>query len=318
MSYSNETCEGLKTIRDFIRWAASRFSEASLYFGHGSDNALDEALHLVFQALNLPWELPNEYLAAKLTICERKQIAQLIERRVSERKPVAYLVNKAWFCGQPYYVDERVLIPRSPIGELINNRFQPWLGNTEVKRILDLGSGSGCIGISASLEFTEASVDLLDISSDAQDVAQINIERHELWGRVQAIRSDLFDALATSVEKQKYQLILSNPPYVDHEDMKDMPDEYHCEPSLALAAGEDGLYFARIILAEAADYLCKDGLLVLEVGNSQWAMKKTYPEVPFIWPDFKDGGHGVLVLSAKDCRKYQGLFKQRVIHNNND
>ena len=316
MTHSNEPFEGLETIRDFIRWGASRFSEAGLFFGHGSDNALDESLHLVFQALNLPWELPDSYLNARMTNHERKQVAELIERRVTERKPLAYLVNQAWFCGKPYYVDERVLVPRSPIGELVNHRFQPWLGDTEVTRVLDLCSGSGCIGMAAAHEFSEAYVDLLDISSDALEVAGINIDRHELWGRVQAIRSNLFEALTTAVEKPKYQLIISNPPYVDEEDMSDMPEEFQHEPGLGLAAGEDGLDFARIILASAADYLTEDGLLVLEVGNSQWALQETYPEVPFVWPEFEAGGHGVLILSAANCREYQGIFKSRINSNN--
>ncbi len=317
MTYSIESCEGLETIRDFVRWGASRFSEAGLFFGHGSDNALDESLHLVFQVLNLPWELPDSYLGSRLTVTERRQVAELIEKRITERKPLAYLVNQAWFSGQPYYVDERVLVPRSPIAELLNHQFQPWLAaDTQVEKVLDLCSGSGCIGIASAYEFPEASVDLLDISEDALEVARINIDRHEMWGRVQAIRSNLFEALEASPEKPKYQLILSNPPYVDDEDMADMPDEFQHEPELGLAAGNDGLDFARTILALAADYLTDDGLLVLEVGNSQWALQALYPDVPFIWPEFEAGGHGVLVLSAENCREYQGLFKSCVLSNN--
>ncbi len=312
MTDAKQPCEGLKTIKDFIRWGASRFSEAGLFFGHGSDNALDESLHLVFQVLSLPWELPDEYLNARLTIDEREKVGQLIEQRVSERKPLAYLLNQAWFCGESYYVDERVLIPRSPIAELINHEFQPWLGETTVHRVLDLCTGSGCIGLAAAHAFPEASVDLLDISQDALEVAMINIDRHELWGRVQTACSDLFDVLDNTTEKPRYDLILSNPPYVDDEDMSDMPDEFHYEPHLGLAAGHDGLDFSRVILARAADYLSESGLLVLEVGNSQWALQEAYPEVPFIWPEFEAGGHGVLVLSAADCREYQTVFRHRI------
>ncbi|WP_368736495.1 50S ribosomal protein L3 N(5)-glutamine methyltransferase [Endozoicomonas sp. ONNA1] len=308
---ANEAYGGLVSIRDFIRWAASRFNEAELFFGHGSDNALDEAFHLVFQVLQLPWELPEPYMDCRLSLTEQKRVAELIERRVSERKPLAYLVNRAWFCGRPYYVDERVLVPRSPIAELIQQQLQPWLGDIRVEKVLDLCTGSGCIGIAAAHEFPEATVDLLDISEDALEVAGINIDSHELWGRVQAIRSDLFEAIDHAPEKPKYQLIVSNPPYVDAEDMADFPDEFGHEPELGLAAGEDGLDMARVILARAADFLDEKGLLVLEVGNSHWALRDEYPAVPFIWPEFETGGHGILILDAGNCRKYQPLFSSR-------
>ena len=304
--------EGLVSIRDFIRWAASRFNEAGLFFGHGSDNALDEAMHLVFQVLQLPWELPESYMDCRLSLQEQQQVANLIERRITERKPLAYLVNQAWFCGQPYYVDERVLVPRSPIAELIQQQFQPWLGDVRVERVMDLCSGSGCIGMATAHEFPEAIVDLLDISTDAIEVAGINLDHHELWSRVQTVESDLFSALDELDEKPKYQLLLSNPPYVDAEDMADFPEEFSHEPELGLAAGDDGLDMARVILARAADFLDEQGLLVLEVGNSQWALREEYPEVPFIWPEFQAGGHGVLLLDAENCRQYQPLFKSRI------
>ena len=312
MASSDESFDGLVSIRDFIRWGATRFNRAELFFGHGSDNALDESMHLVFQVLQLPWDLPEHYLDSRLTDSERQTLASLIEERTTSRKPLAYLLNQAWFCGLPFYVDERVLIPRSPIAELIQNRFEPWLGHVEVNRVLDLCCGSGCIGIAAAHAFANAQVDLLDISTDALDIAHINMDRHELWGRVQTSKSDLFESLDIPSERPKYQLILSNPPYVDAEDLADMPAEYSHEPTLGLAAGADGLDLARIILAEAADYLDERGLLVLEVGNSQWALQHDYPQVPFLWPDFANGGHGVLVLSADDCRKYQPVFKSRL------
>ena len=312
MTHSIEPCEELVSIRDFVRWGASRFNDAGLFYGHGSDNALDEAVHLVFQALNLPWDLPESYMGSRLTHNERTKVAGLITQRIEGRKPLAYLVNQAWFCDLPFYVDERVLVPRSPISELIRNEFQPWLGDVEVNRVMDLCTGSGCIGIAAAHAYPEAQVDLLDISVEALEVAHINIDRHELWGRVQALKSDLFSALDDLPEKPKYQLILSNPPYVDAEDMSDMPEEFHHEPELGLAAGNDGLDFARIILATAADYLDDHGLLVLEVGNSWWALQEAYPEVPFIWPELKAGGHGILVLTAEECCKHQAVFKNRV------
>ncbi|WP_216636830.1 50S ribosomal protein L3 N(5)-glutamine methyltransferase [Endozoicomonas ascidiicola] len=313
MTLSTESFDGLFSIRDFIRWGATRFNEAGLFFGHGSDNALDESQHLAFQSLQLPWDLPESYLDCRLTDNERQRLAALIEQRVSTRKPLAYLVNQAWFCGMPFYVDERVLVPRSPIAELILEEFQPWLGNhVDVTRVMDLCTGSGCIGIAAAHAFPEAMVDLLDISTDALEVATINIDQHELWGRVQATPSDMFEALDVLPETPKYQLILSNPPYVDFEDMSDMPEEFGHEPELGLAAGDDGLDFAREILSRAADFLDQDGLLVLEVGNSHWALRDEYPEVPFIWPDFEQGGHGVMLLSAEDCRTYQLLFKSKL------
>ena len=313
MTHSIESCEGLVSIRDFVRWGASQFNEAGLFYGHGSDNGLDEAMHLVFQTLQLPWDLPESYLDSRITLSERAKIADLMKQRIEGRKPLAYLVNQAWFCDMPFYVDERVLVPRSPISELIRNDFQPWLGDVEVSRVMDLCSGSGCIGIATACAYPGSQVDLLDISDDALEVAHINIDRHELWGRVQTFKSDLFSVLDGLPEKPKYQLILSNPPYVDAEDMADMPEEFHHEPELGLAAGDDGLDFAHVILATAADYLDDKGLLVLEVGNSQWALQEAYPEVPFIWPEFEAGGHGILVLPAQECRQYQTLFKNNEI-----
>lgn len=309
-----ELCsDGLVSIRDYIRWAASRFNEAELFFGHGSDNALDEAMHLVMQVLRLPWDLPESYMDCRLTPQERNAIHVLVERRIKERKPLAYLLNRAWFCGQPYYVDERVLVPRSPIAELINQGFQPWLGDVKVERALDLCSGSGCIGLAMAHCYPEVSVDLLDISEEALEVARINIDGHEMWGRVQAVRSDLFEAIDSGPGHPRYQLLVSNPPYVDAEDMADFPAEFGHEPELGLAAGADGLDMARAILARAADFLTEDGLLVLEVGNSQWTLMETYSEVPFIWPEFAEGGHGVLVLTAEHCRQYRELFKSKLV-----
>lgn len=297
--------DGLVSIQDFVRWAYSRFNETGLFYGHGSDNSWDEAVNLVLQALHLPWDFDKQLLACRLTDVERKRLTLLIHRRIEERIPTAYLVNQAWFCGLPFYVDERVLVPRSPIAELINNGFNPWLGKSEPTRILDLCTGSGCIGIACAYEFDEACVDLADISADALDVARVNIDQHDLWDRVEAVESDLFDGLAG----RRYQLIVSNPPYVDAEDLSDMPDEFQHEPVLGLEAGIDGLDIVKRMLAQAADYLDPDGLLVVEVGNSGPALQDAFAEVPFTWLEFENGGDGVFALTAQQCQEYQLCFQ---------
>ncbi|MCL6414531.1 50S ribosomal protein L3 N(5)-glutamine methyltransferase [Aestuariirhabdus sp. Z084] len=302
------TANGLSTIADYIRWAFSRFNEAELFYGHGTDNGWDEAVQLVLQSLHLPWDFDRSLMSCHLTETEQHLLQQQIDRRIDERIPLAYLINKAWFCGMPFYVDERVLVPRSPIAELIEQEFQPWLGDTRVSKVLDLCTGSGCIGIACAAAYPEAEVDLVDLSEEALQVATINVDNHELLGRVECIQSDLFCALAD----RQYDLIVSNPPYVDAEDLGDMPAEFHHEPELGLAAGNDGLDLAWRILAQAADYLSDQGLLVMEVGNSWVALQQQAPEVPFAWVEFAHGGDGVLALSADDCRKYQDQFKMLV------
>ncbi|MDE1461154.1 50S ribosomal protein L3 N(5)-glutamine methyltransferase [Spartinivicinus poritis] len=297
--------QGLSTIRDFIRWAYSRFNQADLFYGHGADNSWDEAVHLVLQSLALPWDIEQPLFDCHLTDDEKQHVASLIHQRIEQRTPTAYLVNQAWFCGLPFYVDERVLVPRSPIAELINNQFRPWLVANSVDRVLDLCAGSGCIGIASAYAFPDAQVDIVDISTDALQVATVNVDQHELNHRVSLVQSDLYQALS----QQRYQLIVSNPPYVDAEDMADMPAEFHHEPALGLEAGADGLDLAKHILAKAADYLTDDGLLVVEVGNSQWALEEQFPQVPFTWVEFEQGGHGVFVLSAADCKQYQPVFQ---------
>ncbi|MBD2859622.1 50S ribosomal protein L3 N(5)-glutamine methyltransferase [Spongiibacter sp. KMU-158] len=294
----------LHTVRDFIRFGLSEFARAGLFFGHGTDNGYDEAMVLVFHALNLPMDLQEQVLDCRLVSEEKQQVLALFDRRVAERLPAAYLTREAWFCGLSFYVDERVLVPRSPIAELIEQHFSPWLLGVEPTRILDLCTGSGCIGIASAYAFENAEVDLADISSDALDVAQINIARHELGHRVQARQSDVFDGLGDT----RYDLIVSNPPYVDAEDLADMPDEYHREPVLGLAAGGDGLDIARRILREAAGHLNPGGLLVVEVGNSCIALDEAFPNVPFTWLEFERGGHGVFTLSREQLEQYQAEF----------
>ncbi|UZD67521.1 50S ribosomal protein L3 N(5)-glutamine methyltransferase [Marinobacter sp. AN1] len=286
--------DDLITVRDYLRYAASRFSEAGLYYGHGTDNLWDEAVLLVMRSLHLPLENNNLFLEARLTRDERQLILERIERRINERRPVAYLIGEAWFMGLPFHVDERVLVPRSPISELLEARLQPWLADHPVERILDLCTGSGCIGIAAATVFPEAEVELSDISEDALAVAESNIELHELADRVLTVRSDVFDQVTG-----RYDVIVSNPPYVDAEDMADMPAEYHHEPRLGLEAGDDGLSIAHRILADAAEHLNPGGLLVVEVGNSWHALDAAYPQLPFTWLDFENGGDGVFLLTRE-------------------
>jgi ribosomal protein L3 glutamine methyltransferase len=294
---SSEACEEaldeLSTMQDMLRWGISRMNEAGLFFGHGTDNARDDAVMLVTHALHLPWNIDHVWQTAKLTRTERQVVIELFARRINERMPTPYLTGEAWFHDLPFIVDERVLIPRSPIAEIIAARFQPWLGSKQVHRIMDLCTGSGCIGIACAVEFPQAQVELLDISFDALALADNNIERHQLSDRVMALQSDLFDAA-----DGKYDIIVSNPPYVDAEDMNCLPEEFHNEPDLALAAGEDGLDLVRIMLAQARQFLADDGILIVEVGNSWPALEEAYPTVPFMWQEFESGGHGVFVLTA--------------------
>ncbi|MBB2496225.1 50S ribosomal protein L3 N(5)-glutamine methyltransferase [Aquipseudomonas ullengensis] len=297
----------LRTLRDHIRWAVSRFHEADLFFGHGTDNAWDDARQLVLGAVHLPWEVADAYLDCRLEEDEQSYLLELIRRRIEERVPTAYLLGEAWFCGLPFLVDERVLVPRSPIAELIGAQFAPWLP-AEPARILDLCTGSGCIGIACAHAFPEAEVVLADLSYDALEVANQNIERHELEARVYTVQGDGFGGLPG----QRFDLIVSNPPYVDAEDFADMPAEYHHEPELGLACGDDGLDLVRRMLAEAADHLTEKGLLIIEVGNSQVHVEALYPEVDFTWLEFEQGGHGVFLLAAKQCSEHQELFRSRL------
>nr|WP_239481982.1 50S ribosomal protein L3 N(5)-glutamine methyltransferase [Pseudomonas insulae] len=297
----------MRTLRDHIRWAVSRFHSEGLFFGHGTDNAWDEARQLVLGALHLPWEIADSYLDCRLEDDEREHLQALLRLRIEERVPTAYLLGEATFCGLTFSVDERVLVPRSPIAELIQQQFAPWLPQ-EPTRILDLCTGSGCIGIACAYAFPEAEVALADLSFDALEVAWQNIERHDLEARVYTVQSDGFDGLPG----QRFDLIVSNPPYVDAEDFADMPPEYHHEPEMGLACGEDGLDLVRRMLAEAADHLTEQGLLIIEVGNSQVHVEALYPEVDFTWLEFEHGGHGVFLLAAAQCRQHQELFRSRV------
>jgi len=290
----------LHTIRDLIRWGASRMNEAGLHFGHGTDNAIDEAAALVLHALHLPPDVHVEYFQSSVTPAEKQAALGLLERRITERKPAAYLTHRAWFMSLPFYVDERVLVPRSPLAELIDRHFTPWLPDSrKVEHILDLGAGSGCIGIACAYAFPDARVDLVDVSAEALEVARRNVAEHGLEEQVEVIQSDLFSAL----KGRHYDLIVSNPPYVGLEELDTLPVEYHHEPRLGLAAGEEGLDVVVEILRQAADHLKRDGLLIVEVGNAQYALCEAFPEVPFTWLEFERGGHGVFLLNAAQVRR---------------
>ena len=296
----------LLTLRDWVRWGASQFNEHALFFGHGTDNALDESLALVLHALHLDHAMSADYLDARVTGEEAKRIMQLFHERVDRRVPAAYLIGEARFAGLDFYVDENVLVPRSPVAELVEQGFSPWLDPEHVGSVLDLCTGSGCIGISCAYAFPQALVDLSDISPAALDVAARNIERHRLEGRVRALRADVYDGL----DGEQYDLIVSNPPYVSSAEMAQLPAEYRHEPELGLEAGDDGMDVVARILAGAAGYLRPGGIMVVEVGASAELLMARYPDVPFLWLDFERGGDGVFLLTAEQLDEFRDSFEE--------
>lgn len=296
----------LATIVDFIRYGASRFGAAGLCFGHSYDNAIDEATHLVLHALHLPHDLSPAYGQARLTTEERQRVLELVERRIAEHRPVAYLTGEAWFAGLKFKSDPRALVPRSPIAELILGGFSPWLDEREVTRALDLCTGSGCIGIAMAVHNPDWQVDLADISDDALSLARVNIAYQDVGERVQAIHSDLFSAL----EGEVYDLIVSNPPYVTEQEFAELPPEYGHEPALGLAAGQDGLDFALRILRDAPAHLSDDGVLIVEVGESERALVRMLPDVPFNWIEFDVGQMGVFLLDRRDLLEHADAIRE--------
>ncbi len=283
----------LQTVADYLRWMTTKLSRSSVHYGHGTDNAWDEALALLCGRLGVAPEKIEFVLSARLTQVERRELVRLLERRIVHRVPAPYLVGEAWFAGRRYLVEPGVLIPRSPIAELITSEFAPWLTRFP-DRILDLCAGSGCIGIACAHAFPYAEVVLSDIDDSALALAARNVSLHNVGDRVSVVRADVFEGLDAST----FDLIVTNPPYVNAADLANMPAEFLHEPRLALAAGDDGLDIVRRILTGAPKWLAEDGALIGEVGNSAYDLLTAFPELPFVWPELQHGGHGVFVLDA--------------------
>ena len=293
----SEVSRELRTLRDLMRFAVSRFNEAGVFFGHGTDNAWDEAAYLLLRCLHLPLDRLEPFLDARLTRSERARCLQLITRRIGERLPAAYLTNEAWLGEYRFYVDPRVIVPRSFIGELLRERLTPWIAEPdEITSVLDLCTGSACLAIIAAHVFPAARIDAVDVSADALAVARRNVADHALDERVQLIESDLFAGL----RGRRYDLIVSNPPYVDAATMATLPAEYRCEPELALASGDDGLDLTRAILARARQHLAPHGLLVVEIGHNRDTLEAAFPKLPFTWLETSAGDHYVFLLQREE------------------
>lgn len=292
----------MTTLRQLLVQLEKKLQKSGAYFGHGTNNTWDEAVQAASHVLHLPPDVDASVGERLLTKGEIEEIKELIQERIDQKIPLPYLTNEVWFAGLSFYVDKRVIIPRSPFGELIQDHFSPWLEDQPPHRVLDLCTGSGCMAIACSHYFPAAKIDAVDISPDALAVARQNIERHHCGDSVHLIQSDLF----SGCHGQQYDLIMSNPPYVDRTDMASLPSEFHHEPTLALAAGEDGLMIVQRILSEAAHYLTDKGLLIVEVGNSEAALTKAYPHLPLTWLTFKRGGSGVFLINRQTLQENKG------------
>ena len=294
--FEQAQCE-LSTLRDLMRFAVSRFTEAGLFFGHGSDNAWDEAAYLLLHSLHLPIDKLDPYMDARLTTGERTAALELLRRRITERLPASYLSHEAWLGDYRFYVDERVIVPRSHIAELLREQLSPWVDDPwAIRHVLDMCTGSGCLAILAAEAFPEATVDAVDLSPDALAVAERNVKDYALEERVRLIQSDAFFA----IPREKYDLIISNPPYVNAESMASLPDEYRREPEMALASGPDGLDFVRVLLKEAPHHLTPDGVLVVEIGHNKDELERAFPKLSFVWLDTSAGDRFVFMLRCKD------------------
>ena len=328
-----EAREQLVSIRDFIRFAVTQLRNYDVVVAQGTTDEFAEASAIVLHSLSLDWAANEQILDCRLTTSEKQQVLSLLEERIAERKPLSYLINLSYFCDLPFYVDERVLIPRSPIAELIRQQFHPYFEISELakpvgtnvnnqtpafydhgleikqlsqpERILDLCTGSGCIAIALATRFVDALVDAVDIDKAALEVAMVNVDHHDLGHQVNVIESDLFAKIPA---EHQYELIVTNPPYVDAAIMADLPPEFLYEPEHALAAGQDGLDLVHRILFEAPDYLSPEGLLVCEVGDSEWALKQAYPEIQFDWLKFAHGGHGIFAITYDELMTHRQLF----------
>lgn len=329
----------LVSIRDFIRFVVTSLREHDVVVAQGTTDPFAEATALVMHVLSLDWSADEQILDCRLIEAEKHSILTLLEQRIIERKPLSYLINLSYFCGLPFYVDERVLIPRSPVAELIGQQFYPYFETNEFAkpvaglvsqqgigidwhehglarkhlpqpdRILDLCTGSGCIAIALASRFVDASVDATDIDKDALEVAAVNVEHHGIGHQVNLIESNLFDKLPAD---NQYDLIVTNPPYVDAATMAELPPEFLHEPDHALAAGQDGLDLVHQILYHAPDYLTRDGLLVCEVGESEWALRQAYPDIQFEWLEFAHGGHGIFAMDYDELMEYREYFVEYV------
>lgn len=328
-----EAREQLVSIRDFVRFAVTQLRNYDVVVAQGTTDEFAEASAIVLHTLSLDWAANDQILDCRLTTSEKQQVLGLLEERIAERKPLSYLINLSYFCDLPFYVDERVLIPRSPIAELIRQQFYPYFDVNELakplgtsmnnqaaaffdhgleikqlsqpERILDLCTGSGCIAIALATRFVDALVDAVDIDKGALEVAMVNVDHHDLGHQVNVIESDLFAKIPA---EHQYELIVTNPPYVDAAIMADLPPEFLYEPEHALAAGQDGLDLVHRILFEAPDYLSPEGLLVCEVGDSEWALKQAYPEIQFDWLKFAHGGHGIFAITYDELMTHRQLF----------
>jgi len=294
------------TPRRLVLNAERRFQRARLVFGHGTDNARDEAVFLVFHALGLPFNVEEATLDRPVAVEAAARVEALVTRRIAEQRPAAYLTGRMWFCGHEFAVDERVLVPRSPIGELINERFAPWLGAAPVRRVLDIATGSGCIAIATALALPEAMVDATDISDAALTVARANAARLGVADRVRFHLADIYPDAG-----EPYDLILANPPYVPQAEFDALPPEYRHEPALGLVSGDDGLDVVRRLLARLRPYLASDGVLVMDTGATSEAMAEAFPDLPFYWPEMTHGGDGISVLYARDLPAPRGDAARR-------
>ncbi|MBS0359056.1 MAG: 50S ribosomal protein L3 N(5)-glutamine methyltransferase [Proteobacteria bacterium] len=299
-----EAVNELVTLRDVLRWGMTQFRKADLYYGHGTDNAWDEALSLALHVLSLPYDMNKDLLEARLTKQEKQEIIHLFIRRIEERVPAAYLTHKAYFAGLDFYVNEHVLIPRSPLAEVIESGFAPWVEIESVERVLEIGTGSGCIAIAIAEMFPGIQVDAVDISDEALTVARKNVARYALEEQLHLIKSDVYSAL----NQKKYDVIITNPPYVSESEFKTLPKEYTHEPKHALLADAEGLDIVIKILRDAAEHLTEQGILIVEVGNSEETMMQRYPEIPFVWLEFERGGGGVFVLNREQLKEYQHVW----------